>query len=632
MEPLEVKDNEDVPTIKLFDDRLEKSELKPQDPPPKKQFQELARVPDSTQPTDKKEEASGPVSHWLDYTKLSLFLLITVIVYSLFSVLSIFVVINNVNIWTLDGYYWFISFLIVVVHTLDLGNIFRLYVKFKYHCHSTKLDSLNLFKHIAFSQSPLPPMLRKFLWINAGFLLLSVVPNGFIMRYYLTQFKVQIIPFVLVNIGISLITGLFTLLTYLFFKRIESKAFKSGTAEVEEFQLIFNLKKLVLLSIFRTLPLCELTCSFIGESIVEYLPDKRLIYLFCFIYPLLMGFWQKLLSITNERGHLDLDFIGESYSLLFAVIPYKLVYIGLEEMYLMIILLSIKLFYKLMAYAVIPLWSLYCGSNKISKVEDKPKNEATKNIQLKKIDLELRSQRSLNRSEIDKEKSPNDTERVKAEPSVKFRSFNDLGPKIKMPPKITSSASDDKKLLEIKNEEEIDKASHQIEENQSEHKMMGAEVIMKMERRRDRTKSITARLAAFSVKRFFDDPNKNRNEFIQKFMFIQNSEILINFIMMALVLIDKYIISSSKITDKSLDLSTSLILSLTLVSGIELFLDLALYICCGLMLKKIMFAWNYEFTGHLRNFVKNVLSHLIFALLVLLTMCFYIIYNIILVK
>lgn len=120
-----------------------------------------------------------------------------------------------------------------------------------------------------------------------------------------------------------------------------------------KFRKFFDFKKTVFLVLFATMPFLQLFVSFLGELIAEKL-HPRLVLLFCFVYPLSMGGLQKLTSLINEKQDFNLEMLAEANSVFFASTPYKLVYLNVEQTWVALTILGIKVVYKLIAFLIVP--------------------------------------------------------------------------------------------------------------------------------------------------------------------------------------------------------------------------------------------------------------------------------------
>lgn len=60
------------------------------------------------------------------------------------------------------------------------------------------------------------------------------------------------------------------------------------------------------------------------------------------------------MDIIDEKIDLKLDLVAELYSLFYASLPYKLVYLDIEEIEIGFIVMTIKFIYKMIIYVIIP--------------------------------------------------------------------------------------------------------------------------------------------------------------------------------------------------------------------------------------------------------------------------------------
>ena len=75
---------------------------------------------------------------------------------------------------------------------------------------------------------------------------------------------------------------------------------------------------------------------------------------FCAIYPILMGLVQAIMDTIAEKIELKLNLVAELYSLFYAALPYKLVYLDIEDLELGFLVLGVKFVYKMIVYLIIP--------------------------------------------------------------------------------------------------------------------------------------------------------------------------------------------------------------------------------------------------------------------------------------
>lgn len=119
----------------------------------------------------------------------------------------------------------------------------------------------------------------------------------------------------------------------------------------------FSVKKIMALTLFHVLPFVQLETSFFGEFITALIIRPRFTQfelIFCAIYPLIMGLIQNIISWINDRYKLDLDLLAEAYSVLFASLPYKMLFLEVDAYYLAFLILCIKASYKTVAFIIIP--------------------------------------------------------------------------------------------------------------------------------------------------------------------------------------------------------------------------------------------------------------------------------------
>ena len=135
--------------------------------------------------------------------------------------------------------------------------------------------------------------------------------------------------------------------------------------------------KVFFLAIFKIMPFIQLSVSFLAESLTGQI-DIKLYVALCISYPFLMGGIQKLTSKINDDNEFKMDLIAEAYSLFFAALPYKLIYLQIDMTWIIISVISIKATFKLIAYILIPYF-------KVKKFKEK--NLREKSIRKNKIEI-----------------------------------------------------------------------------------------------------------------------------------------------------------------------------------------------------------------------------------------------------
>lgn len=274
----------------------------------------------------------------------------------LFCVLSFVVLLLNIDFTQVYSdrqiHTYVVCYLINGFVTLDLVNLVRLQMRYRLTKHVTG-QSVDPFTST--TSQALTSTGCSFVRIVAGTMLVTDVGVGSLLRLSVYASQMTQITFLLVVVGLNVVKVGQLLLGVWIWKMIDKKI--ARPEQLDEFNkeapkriYVFYL----LLSVMKILPFCQLVCSFIGEEIAPYLPDVRLMLIFCIIYPLIMGFWQKLMSIIDKKAELDIEFIGESYSLMYAVLPYKMVYLSIDPPEVVGMVLGIKIVYKTIAYLIIP--------------------------------------------------------------------------------------------------------------------------------------------------------------------------------------------------------------------------------------------------------------------------------------
>ena len=121
---------------------------------------------------------------------------------------------------------------------------------------------------------------------------------------------------------------------------------------------VFSVKKLFFLGFFHTLPFFQLEVAFFGEFLASILIVpfyERFEFIFCMTYPILMGAVQLINQAINEKNDFQLDLLAEAYSVLFASLPYKMLFLGIDAIWIALTILGIKTGYKLIAFIIIPI-------------------------------------------------------------------------------------------------------------------------------------------------------------------------------------------------------------------------------------------------------------------------------------
>lgn len=447
----------------------------------------------------------------------------------LFCVLSIIVLFLNIDfreIFSATGTHnYVICYLINGVVTLDLLNLVRLQMRYRITKHATG-SSMDPFS--TKQSNGLQSVHRRFLLVCSLVMSLTDIGIGYLLHLSVYKTNLTQITFLLVIVALNFVKVLqllagvrcWTLLS----SRLATKEQLQVFNEIIPKRIYFSF---FMLSLMKILPFCQLVCSFFGELIAPYLPDIRLLLFFCLAYPLIMGFWQKLMSIIDEKAELNIDFLGESYSLMYAVLPYKMVYLSLDEPEVIGLLLGVKIFYKTLAYLAIPGYTTIKEYRKKKKIEQKKAARA-----------------------------------------------------------------------EAENQQPI---------------------------RRDQKRKTTINVKEI-FGQFFDDPAKDKKQFMNKFLVLQTSDIFVNICVAVLLLVDKYILI--KLGGYGMNRETSFMVTFMEFAAIELGIDIFFLIVYGLILKKMLFSGSYNFSTRFKTFYWNVSSHIVLAGAVLFFICYYIRYSI----
>ena len=178
--------------------------------------------------------------------------------------------------------------------------------------------------------------------------------------YEATFFKKTTFTYVLLFISINFEYGLIFVLVY----SVYSKFGLLG----ETSKKLFTLRKVCFLVVFKLSPFIQLFISFFGEYLAIYMSPMAIL-VFCSIYPFLMGLVQKVTSLIDREEDFKLDMFAEVYSLFYASLPYKLVYLGLDSLWMGFAVLGIKTVFKLTVYVILPWRKHYKASHGICKVD-----------------------------------------------------------------------------------------------------------------------------------------------------------------------------------------------------------------------------------------------------------------------
>jgi hypothetical protein len=176
-------------------------------------------------------------------------------------------------------------------------------------------------------------------------------------EYEETFFLKQTFLYVLIFISINVMYSILLIIIFAIFRSIARKnqgqAGKMLSTFLVDTEGIFKMKDVVALGLFKILPLVELFVAFLGEWFALFL-HTNIVLIFCAIYPVLMGAIQKLMDLIDEKCNLDLDLVAELYSLFYASVPYKLVYLNIEETLIGFVVLAIKFSFKMIVYVIVP--------------------------------------------------------------------------------------------------------------------------------------------------------------------------------------------------------------------------------------------------------------------------------------
>lgn len=503
-------------------------------------------------------------SHTKDMAFLSIQLVCVIIVSSIVAIGILEVYFDKVIFATnYKNYCLFIGYSLSIFMSLDLINLIRFQIRYKTVKRATGV-AVDVFEEIN-DQIKVVPCSRIYLYTQIVVALIFEIGLGYALSLILYHVEFNQVTFLLVIIGSSICKLVYVMVGYLLFRYVVLRFISKEKYinDIAELDSILKLKVLFWLVVFKVLPFCQLACSFTGEIIAAKLPNIRLFLLFCFAYPVLMGFWQKLMSIIDEKLELDLEFLGESYSLMYSVLPYRMIYLAIDDYFIIIMVLCIKVLYKTFAYIIVPWWSL----RKKQKEIEKKKKEKAKTPQSELSQLNQRFS-----SETEKEAASGSKSRK--EPKI----FNSLEP---------------------------DQPSQPGQPSQP-------------------TKQRFSRRLTKLVSQFIDDPSKDDKLFIHKFMVLQNSDIYLNISMILIVISDKRLLKTEKGLTFGKDADFEI--RFTVVSLIEVVLDLLMYYFYGLFLKKSLFHGNYNLYSSFMNFFSNLKSHFLLSIIILYLVCYYIRY------
>ena len=325
---------------------------------------------------DEDKQSAGVKNFLKDMSKMLGVMGVVLVCFVLISQLALFLNMNLTSVWGSSDnkrYATYVSFLMNEVMCVEYLNYMRLYFNFK-HSSLVQHAHVKVFRKIREAPA-FGALAQKYIVFSMLCSFLLDVPLGYLLFIVLDTFELNQIYFILVIAALNFMKILCPYIGWAAFKLIFVRKTDGLKAEeLEEFNQLINQKTLIVLGIFRVLPFCQLACSFIGEIIAPLLPDPRYLLFFCLSYPILMGIWQKLMAIIDEHFNLELEFLGESYSLMYSVLPYKMVYLSIDDFGFAMMILGIKLLYKTIAYIFVPLLSKCkpSTSNRLSNSSHQP--------------------------------------------------------------------------------------------------------------------------------------------------------------------------------------------------------------------------------------------------------------------
>ena len=196
-------------------------------------------------------------------------------------------------------------------------------------------------------------------------------------------FRKRTFTFVLVYMLVNLAYGAIFVITTTIFKCCH-------ILDPDECTKLFSYRKMFFLVVFKLSPFAQLFLAFLGEFIALSLHPNMII-VFCMLYPLVIGFVQKLTSRIDETEEFKLEMFSEAYSLFYASLPYKLVYLGLDQYWLGVTVLVVKFTFKMISYVIVPCKNMAADKMReekkksLGKIKKKEKSEPTGGIDLIKI-------------------------------------------------------------------------------------------------------------------------------------------------------------------------------------------------------------------------------------------------------
>ena len=381
---------------------------------------------------------------------------------------------------------------------------------------------------------------------------------------------------------------------------------------------LFTPKKVLALSIFKVLPLVELFVAFLGEYIAKFI-DPKYVLIFCASYPIMMGSIQKLMAFFNSRYDLDLDMVAELYSLFYASLPYKLVYLDIEDTLLGFIVLGIKILFKTLIYIITPCIKQR-KLKKAQQAQEKPpsfKPEETY-IELEKVENKSAQNKiEVNKHSLDNEYESNNENHI-AGSSIEhiqnylYSSQKEINEKVNINAELDNKIDDQNPSVEkqasIVSSEKIAKNKHGI---------------LLEKRQSSKIRAIVKTLVNF-------EELNDTNEFTLKFMIHTFSDTTQNFAVMVLLLSVNFIfphIQTSQVTFEN-----SLLVNVTIWSASELLVDMAFLFVCIPMYQKWWFKNQVgDILKLFKDWLKNAKVFLFMGVIGVTIIVFYIIFLVVLV-
>ena len=144
------------------------------------------------------------------------------------------------------------------------------------------------------------------------------------------------------------------------------------TIENDQSQSHSNLYKITMILFIMILILGQLCYSLTTAYLFFYLQDISfwLSGFVCFMYPIIIGIIKLIIMKIDEKTGLKMNEIIQLLSLGFAALPYRTLYFGIKNRQLALIVIGVKMIYKITTYVVYVL-----AIDQIKQITDKLKNK-----------------------------------------------------------------------------------------------------------------------------------------------------------------------------------------------------------------------------------------------------------------